>query len=207
MRVRVRKGASHPQEAGGHFRRPALEVIRLTWLSLFALVCLDLFLDFPLHRVQIERGWRLHWRKFDGGFRQLRYLFLDENEAPKFSRIKRVHVPTTHVVQAFAADRRRSFERVLAEVDHPRHVGRDLFPWPAVRLLEKLEFVIINSKGTQLWTGEVENLMPCRRSLAEQQIDLVVAVKVILVGTVTELHPFEELNPDVGVAGRVCQGR
>src|SRR5262249_51384182 len=139
-------------------------------------------------------------------FCQLRYFLLHKYEAPKFSRIKRVHVPTAHVIQGFAADRRSPFERVLAEVDHPRHVGRDLFPWPAVRLLEKLEFVIVDSKGTQLWTGEVENLMPSGRSVAEQKVHLVVAVEVVLVTTVAQLHPFEELNLDVGVAGCVCEG-
>src|SRR5262249_41180262 len=84
--------------------------------------------------------------------------------------------------------------------------GRDLFPWPAVRLLEKLEFVIVDSKGTQLWTGEVENLMPSGRSVAEQKVHLVVAVEEVLVTIVAQLHPFEGLNLVVGGDGVSCEG-
>jgi hypothetical protein len=65
---------------------------------------------------------------------------LYNDEAPKFSRIERVHVPAARLVQVFAADRRRPLEGIQANVDDHRHVGRDLFPRPALRLLEELEF-------------------------------------------------------------------
>jgi hypothetical protein len=40
-----------------------------------------------------------------------------------------------------------------------------------------------------------------RGFLAQQQVHLVVTVEVVFVGTVPELHPFQELLLDVRVAG------
>src|SRR5438132_13649804 len=164
---------------------------------------LDLFLDFPLHRVQIESGWRLHWRKVDSRFRQLRYRLLYDDEAPEFSRHEIVHVAAAEIIHVFAADRRSPFERILAEVDNHRHVRRDLFPWPALRLLVELEFEIINPEGTQVRTAEVKEFMTSGGTIAQQQIYLIVAVEVVLVGTLTQLHPFQELNLDVGITGGI----
>jgi len=71
---------------------PALEVLCLPWLV--ALVLIDLFLDFPLHRLQIERSGRLHWWKLDGRLCQFRYLLLHEHETPKLTRKERVKIST-----------------------------------------------------------------------------------------------------------------
>ena len=49
-------------------------------LQLFAFVLFELFLNFRLDRIQIESGWRLHWRKLDRRFCQLRYRFLHLDE-------------------------------------------------------------------------------------------------------------------------------
>jgi len=84
LRLGKGNGAFHLQKAGGPFRPPtAVEVI-----SLFALVLLDLFLDFPLYCIQIESGWRLHWRKLDSRLCQFRYPLLHLDKAPEFSRVE-----------------------------------------------------------------------------------------------------------------------
>src|SRR5580704_18174793 len=53
-----------------------------------------------------------------------------------------------------------------------------------------------------MWPTEIEQFMPRRWPLAGQEIKLVVAVQMILVGALAELHAFEELLCDVGVARR-----
>jgi hypothetical protein len=62
-----------------------------------------------------------------------------------------------------------ALERILADVDYRRHVSRDPFPWPALRLLVELEFEIINPKGTQLRAAEIEDLMASGRRVAQQR--------------------------------------
>ena len=49
--------------------------------------------------------------------------------------------------------------------------------------------------------------MPRRRPSAGDEIQLVVAVEVVLVGPVAELHPFQQLLGNVGIAGGGGQGR
>ena len=53
--------------------------------------------------------------------------------------------------------------------------------------------------------AEVEELVALRRPLARQQVHLVVAVEVVLVGPVAELHALEQLVGDVRVAGGGAQ--
>ena len=45
----------------------------------------------------------------------------------------------------------------------------------------------------ELGPAEVEELVPLGRSLARQQVHLVVAVEVVLVGPVAELHALQQL--------------
>jgi hypothetical protein len=44
-------------------------------------------------------------------------------------------------------------------------------------------------------------------AVAQQQVHLVVAVKVVFVGAVAQIRTFEELNLEVGVPGGVCKRR
>jgi hypothetical protein len=50
-------------------------------------------------------------------------------------------------------------------------------------------------------TAEVEDLVPLGRPFAQQQVQLVVPVEVVLVLTIAQLDPLQELFGDGGVAG------
>src|SRR5215475_5368303 len=150
-------------------------------------VALDHLVDLPLHRLEIEAGGILHRRIVDRRQRQLGDRLLDEHEAPELAGIELVHVAAAEVVQVLAADRRRAFERILAKVDDRRHVGRHLLARPAIGLLVELELEVVDPERAQGRPAEVEELVPGRRSLAEQQVHLVVAVEMVLVGAVAEL--------------------
>ena len=108
-------------------------------------------------------------------------VLLDQDESPELAGIEVVHVAPAHVVRALAADGRRPLERILAEVHDGRHVGRDLFARPAPGLLEELELEVIDADGAEVRPAEVEEFVPLGRSLAQQQVHLVVAVEVVLV--------------------------
>src|SRR5205085_12484128 len=82
----------------------------------------------------------------------------------------------------------------------------DLGSRPTLRVLVELELDIVEANGAQLRAAEIEQLVALGRSVAQQQIRLVVAVEVVLVGPVAELHPLEELAGDVGVTRRSGQG-
>ena len=163
---------------------------------------LDHLVDLPFHGLETERGGRLHRRKLDGRLRQRSHMLLHQDEAPEFAGIEVVHIPTAHVVHRFAAYRRRPLERVLADVDDCRHVGRRFLTRPAPRLLIELELEVIDAKGAKVRPAEIEQLVARRRPLAGQEIKLIVAVQVVLVGPVAELDAFEELLGDVWIARR-----
>src|SRR5262249_21851543 len=91
--------------------------------------------------------------------------------------------------------------------DDDGHVRYDLRTGPTLRLLEELELEVIDAQGTKFGPGKVEQLVPLRRPLAEQQVHLVVAVEVVLVLAVPEFDPLEKLVGDVRVAGSGAQGR
>src|SRR5258708_22447090 len=102
---------------------------------------------------------------------------LHDDKAPEFSCIEVVQVSAALLVQVLAARRRRPLERILADVNDRRHISRDLFSWPALRLLVELEFEIINPKSTQVRPAEIKELMATRRPFAKQQLHLLVAVE------------------------------
>ena len=66
-------------------------------------------------------------------------------------------------------------------------------PGPAVRLLVELVLEVVDANGAQVRAAEVEEFVALGRPLALQQVHLVVAVEVVLVGPVAELHALEEL--------------
>ena len=126
------------------------------------IACVDLLLD----RVKVEGRRVLHRRVVDRRHGQLRHLLLDDDEPPELAGVEVVHVAAAQVVEALAADRRRPLERILADVDHGGHVGRDLRARPALRLLVELELEVVDANGAQLRPAEVEELVPCGRPLA-----------------------------------------
>ena len=65
---------------------------------------------------------------------------------------------------------------------------------PAVRLLVELVLEIIDADGTQMRAAEVEEFVTLGRPFAQQQVHLVVAVEMVLVGPVAELHALEQLR-------------
>ena len=87
------------------------------------------------------------------------------------------------------------FERILAQVDDRRHVRRDLFARPAPRLLQELELEVVDPQGAQLRAAEVEQFVARRRSLARQQIHLVVAVQMVLVGAALQASRLSAADP------------
>src|SRR6516165_4536319 len=92
-------------------------------------------------------------------------------------------------------------------VDDGGHVGRDFFARPAVGLLKELEFEVVDPECAELWSREIEQLVPLGRTFACQEVDLVVAVEVVLVHAALERHAFEELVGDVGVASGIGERR
>src|SRR5262249_11097060 len=133
--------------------------------------------------------------------RQLRDKLLDQHEAPELAGEEVIHVATTQVVDAFAAYRGRSLKRILADVDHGGHVRRGLLSGPAPRLLVELEFEVVDADRTQSGASEVEDFLTLGWAFAGEQVHLVVAVEMILVGAVAELYALQQLLGDVGVAG------
>src|SRR6185295_12339912 len=96
---------------------------------------------------------------------------------------------------------------ILPDIHHARHVRRNLPAGPALRLLEELELEIIDPKGAQARPREVEKLMALGRPLVLQEVRLVVAIEVVLVGPVAEPRALEQLVCDVRIAGGGEQGR
>ena len=119
----------------------------------------DRLVDLLLHRVQVEGGRILHRRVVDGRLGQLRHRLLDEDEPPELAGIEVVHVAAAEVVQALAADGRRPLERILADVHDRGHVGRDLWPRPALRLLVELVLEVVDADGAEVRAAEVEELV------------------------------------------------
>ena len=89
---------------------------------------------------------------------------------------------------------RRALERVPAKIDYRRHVGSDLFPRPSIRLVEEYDLQIIDTDRTEVRAPEVEQLVARRRTFAGEQVHLVVAIEMVLVRPVTQLHSMEELG-------------
>src|SRR5580704_8725579 len=158
----------------------------------------DLFLD----GLKVERGRLLHGWKFDERLRRRADRLLDLDEAPELARHEVVHVAAALIVERLAANRWRPFEGILAQIDDGRHVGRDFLARPAEWLLVKLELEVVDADGAELRFTKIENLVTRRRPLAGEQVGLVVAVEMVLVGPVAELHALQKLLNDVWIPRR-----
>src|SRR5262249_43055785 len=129
------------------------------------------------------------------------HSLLDHDEPPEFAREEVVGVGRRPSQEGFPCDTREALERVLANVYERGHVGHQLRPGPALRLLEELELHVIESRGAKLRAGEVPQFVPLRRFLPFEQSQLVVTVQVVLVVAVAKLYTLQELVGDLGVAG------
>src|SRR5262249_44962526 len=92
------------------------------------------------------------------------------------------------VVGRLAAQTGRTFEWVLANVDERGHIRGRLFARPPPRLVEEYEFHVVDANRAKLWTAKIEQLVALGWALAGEQIHLVVAVEVVLVRAIAELH-------------------
>src|SRR5207249_3875518 len=95
---------------------------------------------------------------------------------------------------------------ILANVDHSGHVGRKLFARPAPRLRVECELEVIEAKSAQACTAEVEDFVPLGRASTGEKIHLIVAVEMVLVGPVAELHAPEKLIGNIRISGCSHQG-
>ena len=80
-------------------------------------------------------------------------------------------------------------------------------PSQPLGLVGEAILVVVDPHRAERALGEVEDLVPLRRPLAGDQVGLVVAVEMDLVGAVADLLALEQLVGDVGIAGRGDQGR
>src|SRR5262249_7572484 len=97
-------------------------------------------------------------------------------------------------------------ERILAQIVHHWHVGRRFFSRPTVRLLVELELEIVDADGSKCRAAEIKELAACRWSLAGEQVRLVVAVEMVLVGPAAKRHALKKLLRDVRIARRRTEG-
>src|SRR5262249_61938121 len=122
-----------------------------------------------------------------------------DREAPKLSADQFVMAAPPAVL---AVEHARALERVQTEVDQDRPVPLDRGAEPATRLIGEAVLVIVDPHRRERALGEVEDFVAFRRTFAGDQVQLVVAVEVDLVGALAELLALLELLDDVRIAGR-----
>src|SRR5262245_55384626 len=181
--------------------------VHIACVRLLSLVLLEFLLDLALYGIEVESCRRLHRRKLYRRFGELGHFLLDQNKAPELAGEEIHGVTGGGVVKSFPAKFRRSLERILADIDDRGHIRRDLFSGPAVGLLEKHEFEIVETQSSEMRAAKVPELMARRRPFAQKEIELIVAVQMIFVAPVTQLHAFEQLFGDIGIASRSSKRR
>src|SRR5262249_48871393 len=135
--------------------------------------------DLLLDGVQVERSWFLNRRGLGEGLAELRDLLLDEEEAPEFllEPLNLLHgLPPTCL-----------FPRVQAEVSQDRPVHFDRAAKPALRLINEAVLVVADAHRPESRLREVEDFVARGRPFAGDEVKLVVAIEVNLVGLVAEL--------------------
>src|SRR5262245_28693527 len=152
-----------------------------------------------LERLHVEARALLHRRELDEGLRGLRDLLLHEHVAPEL-----VDEPVLVVERALDP---RALERVEAQIDEDRPVDLERAAQPAVRLVDEAVLEVADPHRAERRLGEVEDLVALRRPLAGDQVELVVAVEMDLVGPLAELFTLHELVRDVRVARGGDEGR
>src|SRR5262249_3953652 len=119
---------------------------------------------------------------------ELGHFLLDQHEAPELPGKEVITVSEGAVIRAFPSDHRSPFERILSDIDDRWHVGRRFFARPAVRRRAELEVEVVDADRAKIRSAKIEELMARRRSLSGEQVRLVIAVEVVLVGAVAQLH-------------------
>ena len=164
-----------------------------------------LFGHLRFHGVKIEARAFLHRRVFKEGLEFLAHHLLDEHKAPEL-----ILEPVEVLLAAFFRPVLRpagALERIEAQVGEIRHVHVGLGAQPAVGLVNETVLVVVNAHRADGAFAEVEDFMARGRALAGDGGHLVVAVQMVLVGLVAELHALEQLVGDVRIAGGVKEGR
>src|SRR6516162_11878598 len=137
---------------------------------------LEHLLDLLLYRIEVEGRRVLHRRIIDRRRCQLLDKLLDHDEAPELTGEEVVTITPGTGVGRLAAKIRRALERVLANVDQPRHVRSGLFARPAPRLRVEDELEVVEANRAELRATEIEQLAALGWAFAGEEIHLVIAV-------------------------------
>ena len=164
----------------------------------------DGLFDLCLHGFEVEARALLRGRKVDRRLAELRRFLLHEHATPEF-----VHVPVDVRDRAGLRVHRQAgaLVRVEPEVGHDRPIDLDRVAEPPRRLIGEPILEVADARGSERGFREVPDLVALRRSLAGDEVCLVVAVEVLLVRPVADLLALLELVDDVGIAGRRDEGR
>ena len=142
--------------------------------------------DLCFHGVEVEARTPLHRWILDGRLSQLRHFLLDEHEAPEL-----VEEPVKIFVGSDIAIATTGpcsvFEGIRAQVHQNRYVGMVLGTDPAAGLANEAILEIVDPNRGEVAFREVEDLVTSRRPFAGDQVHLVVAVEMVLVGLVAHL--------------------
>src|SRR5262249_54056983 len=149
LRLPRRRATVHACMAGAPSDSPA-------WLLPFAV--LEHLLNLLLDCIEVEGRRVLHRRIIDRRRAPPPDALFHPDEAPELTGEELIHVAWCTGVQGLAAKGRRSLERVLANVDQPRHVRGGLFARPAPRLHKERELEVVEANGAELRAAEIEQL-------------------------------------------------
>src|SRR6476660_4246095 len=185
---------------------PPASLTRLVGSDLLTRAILDRLFDLLLHRFEVEGSRVLHRRKFDCRLGQLPDILLNQDETPELTGEEVVAIAECARVDRFASNERRALERILANVDDRRHVRRGFLARPAPRLHVELELEVVDADRTQLGSAEVKDLLALGWAFPGEQIHLIVAIQMVLIGPIAELHALQQLLSYIGIARRSRQG-
>src|SRR4051794_37504730 len=141
--------------------------------------------DFRLHGIEIETRALLHRRKLDRSHRQLFNLLLDKYEAPEF-----VFEPIEILLRALLGPivrPARALKRIEAEVGYVGYIRLGFVTQPAPGLIDETKLVVIDANRAEFAFAEVPDLVPFRRPLAGDHIDLIVTIEMALERGIADL--------------------
>src|SRR5215471_18134576 len=142
-----------------------------------------------LHSVEVKTRAPLHRRVIKERLKLFRHHLLDEDKAPEL-----VFEPIEVLLRTFFRSVVRptlTLERIQPEVGDIRHINMGFFAQPAAWLIDKPEFVIVDTNCANRTFAEIKDFMTVRWTFAGDRIHLVVPIEVVLVGPLAQFHPFE----------------
>src|SRR5271156_1010978 len=74
-------------------------------------------------------------------------------------------------------------------------------PEPALRLVDEAVFVVVNAHRADCAFAKIEYFVAIGRAFAGKHSGLIVAIQMVFVSPVAELHAFEQLIGDIRVSG------